>query len=49
MGQQEVHEHEASGGDEAGAADRMIAVRSQKVKGQERLPPPLTLCALSAE
>ena len=50
VGKQEVHEHEASGSHGAGAAGRLIAVRSQMVKGKTSgVPPPLTLCALPAE
>ena len=46
---QEVHEHEASGTHGAGAAGRLIAARSQMVKGKTSgVPPPLTLCALPA-
>ena len=50
VGKQEVHEHEASGSHGAGDAGRLIAVRSQMVKGKTSgVPPPLTLCALPAE
>ena len=48
-GLQEVHEHEASGNHGAGAAGRLIAGRSQMVKGKTSgVPPPLTICALPA-
>jgi len=50
VGLQEVHEHEASENHGAGAAGRLIAARSQRVKGKTSgVPPPLTLCALPAE
>ena len=50
VGMQEVHEHEASGNHGAGAAGRLIAARSQMVKGKTSgVPPPLPLCALPAE
>ena len=50
MGQQEVHEYEAPGGHGNGNRSRVIAARSQSVKGKTSgVPPPLTLCALPAE
>ena len=43
-----LESHEAPGSHGAGAAGRLIAVRSQSVKGKASgVPPPLTLCALA--
>ena len=38
MGQQEVHEHEASGGDGAGAAGRVSSSQVTKRQGQDTRP-----------
>ena len=49
-GNKKLHEYEAPGGHGNGNRSRVIAARSQSVKGKTSgVPPPLTLCALPAE